>query len=78
MSYTLNSVGIKKLNITKYLREKFGGTWKYDGTSAWFCDDGKRHVARVASCFCDDDYCNAPPAYYLYEDGAKTKSVYPE
>jgi hypothetical protein len=56
-----------RLNKTKYLEKHFGGKWKYDGMASWWCDDGKRHVSRTASCYCDDK-CNHLPHYYLYED----------
>ncbi|MHA2279906.1 MAG: hypothetical protein ACXAC5_03390 [Promethearchaeota archaeon] len=53
------------MNKTKYLEKHFGGKWKYDGVTSWWCDDGKRHVSRTASCMCDD-ICNHPPRYFLY------------
>jgi len=53
-------------STAQVLTEKYGGKWKYDGTSSWNCDDGKRHVARTAGCL-HDEY--APTQYWLYEEG---------
>jgi hypothetical protein len=57
-----------KINKTKLLEKEFGGKWKYDNHATWWCDDNKRHVARVQSCHCDD-ICNHPSVYYMYGDG---------
>lgn len=40
---------VKKLSISKWLSEKYGGEWKYDGRATWWCNDDKRHASRVAS-----------------------------
>lgn len=60
---------IKKISKSKFLAEKYGGKWKFDGMACWWCDDGKRHVARTASCCCDDENCGCPSQYWLYGDG---------
>lgn len=39
----------KPKSITKWLNEKYGGKWVYDGKASWWCDDGERHVSRVAN-----------------------------
>lgn len=52
----------------KQLAEKYGGKWKYDGISSWWCDDNLRHVARVSTNSYDEPGY-FPPAYYLYGDG---------
>lgn len=54
----------RRINITKWLKDNKGGSWKYDGHCCWRCSDGKRHVARVAMDFTDD--YNGPSGYYLY------------
>lgn len=59
---------LKSVSKAKQLAKTLGGKWKYDGVGAWWCDDKKRHVARVAGCSCDDE-CEHPPRYYLYGDG---------
>ena len=57
----------KKINKSKYLREHFGGNWKYDGMATWWCDDNKRWVSKTSSCSCDD-VCNHPPRYIMYQE----------
>ena len=59
----------------KQLEEKYGGKWRYCGMGHWECDDGKRTVNAVAGHLCDNDYCDVPPLYYMYGDGA-AKIVY--
>ena len=53
---------------SKQLSEMYGGKWRYDGYTAWICDDGKRVVHRQASCLCDD-VCNHRPHYLLTGNG---------
>lgn len=53
-----------KINKTKYLEKHFGGKWKYDGVTSWWCNDDKRHVARTASYMGDDKW--GPCRYFLY------------
>lgn len=53
----------KRLNISKWLEKHKGGKWTYDRQGAWWCDDGKRHVWRVAMDFTDED---GPAGYHLY------------
>lgn len=58
------------MSKAKYLKKTFGGNWKYDGMSTWWCDDGVRYVVRTASNFYDDsDNSRRPPTYYLYGEG---------
>lgn len=52
-----------RTNITKWLEKHKGGKWKYDGNGSWWCDDGERHVSRVALDCMDED---GPTRYYLY------------
>ena len=57
----------RKGSITSFLNKKYGGKWKYDGWSAWFCDDGIRVVRKVASdisCGSENRWFGA--RYYLY------------
>ena len=55
------------MTVTKHLEKNLGGKWKYDGHTAWWCDDEKRYVARTADLYNgDDEY--APPSYWLYSD----------
>jgi hypothetical protein len=63
-----------KMNKTKYFEEHYGGTWKYDGCTSWWCDDGKRHVSRTASCMCDD-VCPHPPRYILQDENGYCAEV---
>lgn len=56
---------VKPFNISKWLAKNKGGKWKYDGKCCWWCDDGKRHVARVAMDCMDE---NSPAGYCLYSD----------
>jgi hypothetical protein len=61
----------RKISKTKYLEKHFGGKWEYDHVTSWWCDDGKRHVSRTATCTCDD-LCKCPVRYFLYgEEKAK-------
>jgi hypothetical protein len=55
------------VNRAKRLSELFGGKWKYDNQTTWWCDDGKRHVSRCCSAF--DESEMAPSQYWLYGDG---------
>ena len=57
------------MSKVKQLEKKFGGRWKYRGSSYWECLDNDRAVWTVHDCSCDDENCPTPPAYYLYEDG---------
>ena len=62
---TVNLLEIgKPIGISAWLRKNMGG-WKYDGKASWWCDDGERHVSRVATDIHDE---NGPPGYYLYGD----------
>jgi hypothetical protein len=54
--------------IYKTLEEKYGGKWTYNKRGTWWCDDNKRHVSRVAMCFCDE-WCKCPTEYFMYGDG---------
>ena len=54
---------IKRLNKTQWLNKNRGGNWTYGGNAVWFCDDGVRHVSRVAMDCMDE---NSPAGYYLY------------
>ncbi len=68
MSEELKVVKLK--TKTKQLTDMYGGIWKYDGVTTWWCDDDKRSVARTHGHFgCDDDDCRAT-AYWLYGDGS--------
>lgn len=64
----------KKINISKWLEENYGGKWTYDYRTTWWCDDDKRHMSRVASCSCDD-ICNHSPSYYIYGDGTPERII---
>ena len=59
----------------KQLEKKFGGRWKYRGSSYWECLDDNRAVWAVSGCSCDDECCDVPARYYLYGDGTP-KEVY--
>ena len=49
---------------TQQIEEQLGGKWKYNRhTHYWEEIDGKRHVAKVASCACDYN-CGSSPRYY--------------
>lgn len=63
------------MSYAKLLGKEFGGSWRYDGCTTWWCDDGRRHVARTASDFYDDGDRPGPPTYYLYEDGHAPRIV---
>jgi len=56
---------LKRLSISKWLSKNKGGVWKYDGYSSWWCDDEKRHLARVALDASDE---NSGAGYVLYGD----------
>lgn len=51
------------------LGKHLGGVWKYDGYSAWNCDDGVRRVGRCSAGVDEYDEPLGPPQYYLYGDG---------
>lgn len=57
-------------NKTKYLNDKYGGVWKYDGHFAWNCDDG-RYVWRIASMAprYDGDDDSYVTEYWMYGTG---------
>ncbi len=35
-------------SLASSFAERFGGKWKYDGNTTWWCDDDARHISRVA------------------------------
>ena len=55
------------MSKAKALSKALGGRWKYDGMTAWWCDDGRRHVARVCAGVDEFDHDVGPPQYWLYE-----------
>ena len=57
------------MSKVKQLEKKFGGNWKYRGSSYWECLDDSRAVWAVRGCSCDDEQCEAPAQYYLYGAG---------
>ena len=57
---------VRVKSIAKRLGEHLGGKWTYDRHSSWWCDDGKRHVARCSPGTDDRDEQLGPPMYYLY------------
>lgn len=59
---------VKGRTFSQRLSNAFGGKWKYDSVSRWFCDDGSRHVGRTCHVS-DDEY--APARYVLYYGNAK-------
>lgn len=62
----MNLFGVKRREpVNKTLSKKYEGVWTYDRRYSWRCDDGIRHVDRVAGCMCDEP-CNHPPRYYMY------------
>lgn len=63
MSNSLLGLKIQKVNITQWLNKHEGGKWKYDGHATWWCDDGERHLSRVAMDFTDEDCWTG---YHLY------------
>lgn len=58
----------KAISIVKYLANKFGGKWKYDGHGCWSCKDGVRIVRRVCHCFPDDNDCTCGGTLWLYSN----------
>lgn len=56
-----------RVNKSQYLKRHFGGNWKYDNMTGWWCDDNIRHVLRVSTCFCEDP-CKCPVRYYIYDE----------
>jgi hypothetical protein len=54
----------RKIKSHSKLFEALGGKWAYDN-GCWWCDDGRRFIARVQTCT-HDDYCKCPIKYYLY------------
>lgn len=60
--------GVIKINMAKALSQKFGGKWKYDNKTAWWCDDKKRYVSKV---YMGGEYEFEPgyTSYVLYGDG---------
>ena len=61
------------MNKVKQLEKKFGGKWKYRGSSFWECLDNDWSVWAVRGCSCDDEHCKAPAQYYLYGNGVPTR-----
>jgi hypothetical protein len=59
----ISDIKLRRLNISQWLRKNKGGDWKYDGQASWWCDDGIRHVSRVAMDCMDED---SPVGYHLY------------
>jgi hypothetical protein len=57
----------RKRSITQHLNTRYGGTWTYDGSTCWNCDDGKRYVARHAEYV--DDVGDAHGIRYVIYDG---------
>jgi hypothetical protein len=53
----------------KIFAKVLGGVWKYDGICMWWCDDGKRSVARYSAGVDEWDNELGPPQYWLYGDG---------
>jgi hypothetical protein len=59
------------LSKAKILAKRYGGTWKYDGCTTWWCDDGKRHVTRTSSGVDEWENALGPPDYILYNPPEK-------
>jgi len=57
------------------LGKVLGGTWKYDGNTTWWCDDGKRHVSRCSSGVDEQDNPTGPAQYFLYAEGESPRSI---
>lgn len=53
---------MKNKNISKFLSERFGGKWNYDGFSGWWCDDKKRFMFKKHLTFQNTHVVN----YNLY------------
>lgn len=53
----------RKIKSYSKLFEALGGKWKYDNVTCWFCDDGRRFIARTTA------------GYYLYGDGTPKRIV---
>ena len=56
-----------KGTISSFLQKKYGGRWKYDGRSAWYCDDNTRVVKKVRTgLYCGKENKWFGSRYYMY------------
>lgn len=62
----------KTQSLASAFKEKFGGKWKYDGCTTWWCDDGIRHISRVAVGFDSTGEGTGQSALCLYYDDGRT------
>jgi len=53
-------------SISSYLSVNFGGTWEYDNSGTWLCDDELRYARRVCSCSGEEDRCTCFPSLWVY------------
>lgn len=54
---------VRRPSIAKWLAKNKGGKWTYDGHATWWCDDGVRHMSRVAMSMDEND---PRYGYHLY------------
>ncbi len=54
---------IRRPSIASWLTKNKGGKWTYDHHATWWCDDGIRHVSRVAMDATEED---GAYGYHLY------------